>query len=183
MDVRTIKKIYVFLSSDGPVKIGISVNPSKRRVHLERNGPASLTMVYEDSLPSKLASEAERIVKSKLEPHKRRGEWFSVSPDEAVDVVKEVISDIRRIAALCEPVKTVPTLRQEKGGHLREIRRGLGLNQGEWAKLVGVTRPTVSDWERGFADVPVLASRLADYLHKFPEELHGFMPELGAHGR
>lgn len=47
---------------------------------------------------------------------------------------------------------------------LRAIRETLGLSQAAFAKLVGVTQPTIWRWETGRARIPVAAMHLARSL-------------------
>lgn len=49
---------------------------------------------------------------------------------------------------------------------LIELRREMGLTQEEFAKAVGIKRPTIGNWETGFRERPGLKylERLADYF-------------------
>ena len=51
-------------------------------------------------------------------------------------------------------------------GELSELRRSLGLSQGELAKLAGVSRPTVAKAEAGERLRPLYAKAIADALDK-----------------
>lgn len=64
------------------------------------------------------------------------------------------------------------------GEELRRIRKKLRLNQGDWGKLMGVTRSTVSDWEIDRAKVPKLVERVALFLDDAPQDIYRLMPEL-----
>jgi len=44
-----------------------------------------------------------------------------------------------------------------KGKELRKLRKGLGLSQAAFARILGVTVTTVSRWERGRAIGPLRA--------------------------
>ncbi len=63
------------------------------------------------------------------------------------------------------------------GKILRRIREEKGLTQGELARLVGVGRPTLSNWERGVEHPSIAAlARLADVLEVSADRLLGRNP-------
>lgn len=49
-------------------------------------------------------------------------------------------------------------------GRMREIRRGVGLTQDQFAELVGVTRQYINAMERGAITPSVTLSRLIDAI-------------------
>jgi DNA-binding transcriptional regulator YiaG len=64
------------------------------------------------------------------------------------------------------------------GDELHEIRRFFGMTQSHVARLCGVTRQTISDWERGVAIVRPLPTRVLRSLRKRPMLIHLLYPEF-----
>jgi DNA-binding XRE family transcriptional regulator len=50
------------------------------------------------------------------------------------------------------------------GGEMRALRRRLGWTQRKFARMLGTHRDTLSAWERGKSQPPLMAVRLARYL-------------------
>lgn len=60
------------------------------------------------------------------------------------------------------------------GHELREIRKANRLSQEQFGELVGAHRVTVSDWERGVAEVSPAAELIARIIDAHPE----LLPEM-----
>ena len=79
---------YVIQSGKcGPLKIGVAVNPDKRRAHLQIGNPATLAILL--TLPGGYATEAK--LHAICEPHAMRGEWFSPL---ALDAIFASVADL-----------------------------------------------------------------------------------------
>ena len=77
-------KVYVMLSSQrGLVKVGISANPERRAVDL-----GGLDLVY-TTASVKNARAIERVSHMMLMSHVRCREWFAVSVETAIAVVRK----------------------------------------------------------------------------------------------
>ena len=53
--------------------------------------------------------------------------------------------------------------KREIGKRLRKVRKSLGLSQGEFANMAGVSAGTISQYERGNTEIPV---SFLEYLNK-----------------
>ncbi len=75
-------KLYVIESDGGPVKVGVSKDPEKRRKSLEDSGPYRLKLVHVRE--AGMAQDVERLALELLTAKQMRGEWFNVSASEAI---------------------------------------------------------------------------------------------------
>src|SRR6476661_1387512 len=76
--------VYVIGSEAGPMKIGISANPTSRLATLQTASPVRLSLICAVQLDREMAVAAERLFH---ETHKRwrlNGEWFSMVQRVAV---------------------------------------------------------------------------------------------------
>ena len=83
------KSVYVMLSDDGNVKIGVSSNISNRISQIE------LCKHIIKTFSTEMCSNAYSIeskVHEILQEHKTHGEWFNVEFDIAVNIVKNIFS-------------------------------------------------------------------------------------------
>lgn len=84
--------VYVVHEVGHPVvcKIGIAERPQKRFSALQVGSWRELTMAHQFMMPGeRIALAVERAVHTALAPRHCRGEWYSVTPDEAADHVIE----------------------------------------------------------------------------------------------
>ena len=81
--------VYVIGDPQGPQKIGMSFNPSKRLIGIQTNNSGTLVIASATSVPWPLVREVERFAHWLLREQHARGEWFSVSPEAALDAVKQ----------------------------------------------------------------------------------------------
>ena len=91
-------KIYV-MASAGRVKVGRSNNPELRRRMLQASTPTALTIVHttdERDDSSYVETAAHHILAAK----RLAGEWFDVSPDEAIAAVHAAIVSVERAKAV-----------------------------------------------------------------------------------
>lgn len=65
-----------------------------------------------------------------------------------------------------------------KGDELRDIRVSFGMSQVDAARLGGVTRQTIGDWERGVYPVHPLMARVMKALRRRPGLIHDLFPEF-----
>lgn len=79
--------IYV-ISMAGAVKVGVSYRPKKRLANLQASNPHDLLSIHfsAQGTPS-LIRQAERLAHRTLAAHSIRNEWFSVTPEDAENVV------------------------------------------------------------------------------------------------
>lgn len=109
-------EIYAFCSRpEGPVKIGISRDPEKRRHYVARpEKHARLKCFYRQPLTTAAARRAEQLAHTILADNRIGGEWFSVSAETARSAILDAISrlpeylhpinphhDFNRAAPLC----------------------------------------------------------------------------------
>lgn len=75
--------VYCIRAATGHVKVGISRNPDARLRQLQTGHPEALTMVWSEPVATKRAGSVERAIHQALSEKHLRGEWFTVTPDEA----------------------------------------------------------------------------------------------------
>lgn len=85
--LRCRQQVYFIAASTGPVKIGIAVNPEKRRLNLQTSYPYALSILA--LTPGGAA--AERAYHARFAAHRLNGEWFERVP--------EIETEIRRLKA------------------------------------------------------------------------------------
>ena len=72
------RMIYAMQAGDnGPVKIGIAINPASRLRELQTGNPQALRIVEKIDAPDR----QERFLHERLKEHRIRGEWFNPHPE------------------------------------------------------------------------------------------------------
>lgn len=83
---------YVYVLSVGAVcKVGYSVEPWLRKLAIECEFETSAKLVF--SVAASNARGAERAAHKLLKPHHVMGEWFEVSPQQAIDAVTWAVAN------------------------------------------------------------------------------------------
>lgn len=86
------QQLYIIgASRDGPLKIGISVNPETRRRELQTGHPNRLHIYWR--VPNTHAAVVEDIAHRILDRWRLAGEWFDVSIERAMAAV--MVADLR----------------------------------------------------------------------------------------
>ena len=101
------------------------------------------------------------------------------------DTPEEVLSNLIECAELCvdsqnelgltlPPPRSfviAPSVYREKGsqGNVQALRRKIGLSQADFAKVLGVSKTTVSHWEQGTRKPDGASARLLQIAEKHPE--------------
>lgn len=90
-DVKRKGFIYVVCENQesGPTKIGLSNSPSKRMPTLQTGNPRKLKMVAKFKCEN--MTSFERLMHRHFAEHHLNGEWFDVSPNEAVEAVRNYL--------------------------------------------------------------------------------------------
>jgi hypothetical protein len=81
--------VYVIGAEDHPIKIGIAKNIRHRLSGIQTGCPVPLQVYCFLAAPEGLAREVERACHDKLLNYRLSGEWFDVSPERAIEVVRE----------------------------------------------------------------------------------------------
>jgi len=81
------RHIYFIGGEDGPIKIGIAVNPSARLKELQTGHPARLSVLATVLGPDSLEGDYH----VRFAEHRLEGEWFARHPD--------ILAEIERLAA------------------------------------------------------------------------------------
>lgn len=66
---------------------------------------------------------------------------------------------------------------RRRGETLRKLRLRLGLNQSQWGAMIGVSRQTISEWERG-SEIQAFSRRVLLMLARRPDLVSLVFPEL-----
>lgn len=87
------KQIYIFKNTLYPiVKIGMSDNPSKRMGTIECAAGFPLELAYE-SEPITRPQLTEKLIHKRLKEYRTRGEWFSISVEDAIIAIEQAVSE------------------------------------------------------------------------------------------
>lgn len=87
--------IYIMGTSDGLQKIGVSIRPEERRVALCHQSGQNLRLWFTAGGAHLDAEAAEKLAHMRLEKARRVGEWFAVTPANAIDAVLNAIRDTK----------------------------------------------------------------------------------------
>jgi len=84
--------LYVIAANDeGPVKLGISVDPALRLRTLQTASPELLTIRHKEPVEPEVVKQLERLLHRDMAHRRRRGEWFALGVDEAIAQVRFTI--------------------------------------------------------------------------------------------
>lgn len=80
--------LYAIGGINGPIKIGFSNNPYGRIPVIKNASPVPIEFqaIYD---VGDMHKEIERTVHLVLRGHRSNGEWFYISPDEAIDAIQK----------------------------------------------------------------------------------------------
>jgi hypothetical protein len=150
------RSVYVIKSEPGPVKIGIATKPKARfsEIQVASSVPLSLEYVGQCSeivAAKQIEAKAHEILRS----HHCRGEWFSVSTDEAIKAVMQAAEELgyklRR--------QFVVTRSRNCMGPLRPFQR----------KVNDTFIATIDDWRRRRPDFPSRAEAIRRLIYSHAE--------------
>lgn len=87
-DVRAPEpaQVYVISAPGHPVKIGIAKDPERRLAELQTGSPHRLMIHFTASVSN--GRGVERACHMTLSANRLEGEWFDVTPDRAIEVVR-----------------------------------------------------------------------------------------------
>lgn len=83
-------KIYVIVSDNGPVKVGITNDPKRRLKWFQSASPDKMTLAYVASVGAD-ARAIERKAHGLLKEHRLKGEWFDTSAWRAAEAISAAI--------------------------------------------------------------------------------------------
>lgn len=152
------QSIYVIASENGPVKIGFSRSPKKRLSKLRTGCFSPIYLAYSEEAEGDIAGLIERRAHDILQAHRRHGEWFSVSPEEAIAAIKRAAVEIasERISASEQELRrrlVLEAIASKRFLAAVDVRYLLNVacngNQRTWAIEHGVSPQYVNDTVRG----------------------------------
>ena len=92
MEERLERTIYVIAASpEGPVKLGISNDASKRLKQLQTGQDKTLVLYAEEKCRATHTHLLEKLLHKQLAHYRIRGEWFEIDVDTAISEVKFAI--------------------------------------------------------------------------------------------
>jgi len=108
--------VYVIQSEYGPIKIGVSRHPPSRLYGITQGQPYSAKVVHSVSDPEIPATAIERAAHGLLSRQRRRGEWFDVTPEQAIEAIASAIDLIKnpKIEETSSPVAKAPRVPVER---------------------------------------------------------------------
>jgi hypothetical protein len=88
-----VNYIYVICEEVNPelVKIGFSMHPDKRVRELQTASPKPLTLFHKEEVQDLNARALERVIHRTLAHKRKNGEWFAMSPEDAVFEIKHAL--------------------------------------------------------------------------------------------
>lgn len=88
-----MKSVYAMTSGKtGLVKVGLSADVQQRRLGLKTKQTGRLAIVYSREVDD--ASAVERAAHLLLADKRAHGEWFSVTPEEAIAAIERAVDDL-----------------------------------------------------------------------------------------
>jgi|SRR6185437_16308855 len=106
------QSIYVVRSEIGPVKVGLSGQPKWRLSTLQVGSPTPLHLHFSAVVDEDASLDLEERAHAILAAHRKSGEWFGVSADEAVAAVLAAASELG--ITLTKPPEKEPKVRELK---------------------------------------------------------------------
>lgn len=79
-------QVYVISAPGHPVKIGIAKDPERRLTELQTGSPHRLMIHFTASVSN--GRSVERACHMTLSAKRLEGEWFDITPDDAIEVVR-----------------------------------------------------------------------------------------------
>jgi hypothetical protein len=130
--------VYVIGAADGPQKIGVASDVEARRAMLQTGNPAGLVVVHHWALPRPAAFAVEGRAHWHLRDRHVRGEWFDVTPDEAIAAVE---------AARCDWLAGAPDAPEaaRRASYWQQRLKAAGLTQVQLARLAGRREVAISE--------------------------------------
>lgn len=86
--MKSEKVLYIYALED-KLKIGITTNPVNRITQLNYKYPNPV-LIYTSEPFTDDSYEKERFVHNILSSRRLNGEWFSVKPDIAINIIKKI---------------------------------------------------------------------------------------------
>jgi DNA-binding XRE family transcriptional regulator len=142
--------VYVFKSELGLVKIGRSKNSQKRMRQVSNSSGLRLTMEHEKE--TACAPAVEAAAHALLVGHRKCGEWFDVTVDEAIATIEQAVDQIGI------PVKKFVLVNE-----IKTIRKRLRLTIRQFAAICSIRPDTLIRIENG-GDVPGYVDMIAFLL-------------------
>ncbi len=151
--MQAAKHIYVMESEIGLIKLGIANDPASRLKTIQ--GATGIRLALAHATEARRDARAVEAAAHKLLAEKRKtGEWFDVSPDEAIRAIEDA-------TALIEESRE-PKEIEDYGFHwipgqvmsgedAIKLIHSLGLTQADAARVVGISATAVQKWRTGGA--------------------------------
>jgi len=76
--------LYCIADNNGSVKFGFSKDPNRRVRSLQTGSADELVLLETVSVPQDRVREYERLLHQEFAHLRSRGEWFRISPEDAV---------------------------------------------------------------------------------------------------
>lgn len=135
----------------GPVKIGMARSPQRRLLSLQTGNHRKLTIAHAHPCSDKrVARRIEGTVHDMLNQHAVAGEWYAVSVRVAVEAIcaADALHGAQPSSQSGSPFSTY-------------LERN-GLTDGAFAKLIGVSQPTVFRYRNGRIPTPDVMQKIVE---------------------
>lgn len=135
--------VYVIGADDGPQKIGVANDPKGRLSIFQVGNPTTLVISAAEPVTREQAFAVEHYAHQLLKERRVRGEWFDVSPIEAIDAVRLAIDAV--VNGNTIEVAGQPATRTQ----IRMARAALGWGVRELGNATGLAPGTITRIENG----------------------------------
>jgi hypothetical protein len=163
---------YVIGAIDGPQKIGVATTPTQRLVMLQSGNAASLVLSGAIPMSRAEAFAVERQAHWLLRDDRLRGEWFDVSPGEALAAVQQAYADVTAGRHQAERASKRPAGKLSTNSQWRDRLTAIGFSQKRFARFIGKTENTVSRQLRGEWEMPTYFKSIIKMLEILkPEQI------------
>jgi hypothetical protein len=101
--------IYVIceeVATSSTVKIGFSADPERRLRQLQTAQSNPLVLIHKEEVPAASVRALERLIHKELRHRKARGEWFTMSPEDAIAEIKHAMIRYGDIENLAQRVRS-----------------------------------------------------------------------------
>lgn len=174
--MATNEFIYV-IAGRGLVKVGYSSDPHRRAKGISHAIGYGVSVVAFERVPCGTGYKAEKAAHAMLAAHRVFGEWFDVPADVAIDTIRQ--------AAEAFYDKGVNLPMSIYCGRMRPRMMAMGralagMSQGDLADAAGVSRVTVSNYERGGVTMTDNLSRMIAAIETRGVRFHDDGNRIGA---
>ena len=139
--------VYAIQSESGPIKIGVSGDPRARLKLLTNTQPFGASIVHIAQITDGNAYAVEAAAHALLRAKRHRGEWFTVTKEDAVAAIEQAVEAIERGESVKEMLRRIesPPAKQMPDDAVRRLIAMIGktLSWRDVAEITGFSTATL----------------------------------------